>query len=135
MKMLKNYCSQFLKITFVFLIINSSFQKLAAQETELLLKDYDIESVKDATPIVVNALKVCKEKNIKKFLKYVDFDCLQRQCEQKNVKALSTILYSRSAMMNLSIVLRSTSLPKSAHLRVTLRAAQRTLSACALASF
>ena len=66
MKMHKNYRSQFLKITFVFLIINFSFQKLAAQETELLLKDYGIESVKDATPIVVNALKVCKEKKIKK---------------------------------------------------------------------
>jgi len=55
-----------MKTFIIFLILTLSLQNITAQKTELFLKDYGIESVKDATPIVVNALKVCKEKNINK---------------------------------------------------------------------
>ena len=66
MKYRKSYCGQLMKLLIVFLILTLSLQKISAQKAELFLKDYGIESVKDATPIVVNALKVCKEKNISK---------------------------------------------------------------------
>ena len=55
-----------MKTFIIFLILALSLQNITAQKTELFLKDYGIETVKDATPIVVNALKVCKEKNINK---------------------------------------------------------------------
>ena len=66
MKNRKSYCGQLMKPLIVFLILTLSLQNITAQKTELFLKDYGIESVKDATPIVVNALKICKEKNISK---------------------------------------------------------------------
>ena len=66
MKNRKSYCGQLMKPLIVFLILTLSLQNITAQKTELFLKDYGIQSVKDATPIVVNALKVCKEKNISK---------------------------------------------------------------------
>ena len=82
-----------------------------------------------------NVTRNTTKNTFKKFREIVVFEHLQHLCEQKNIKVLSTILESRSAKMKSSIVLRSTSLPKSAHLLVTLRAAQSTLLVCALASF
>jgi parallel beta-helix repeat protein len=66
MKTNKTDYFQFKSIVYIFLIFILFSQKVEAQQTELNLKDYGISSVKDATPIVVNALKVCKENKIKK---------------------------------------------------------------------
>lgn len=41
---------------------------LIAQQDELNLRAFAIETSEDVTPIVINALKVCKEKNIKKMI-------------------------------------------------------------------
>lgn len=54
------------KITIVALLFSCFFQKLVAQERNLDLQTLGIDSVKDATPLIVNALKTCKEKNITK---------------------------------------------------------------------
>lgn len=55
-RLFKNMC--------VFLMLPLFCHSLMAQETALHLKEYGIVSAKDATPIVVNALKLCKEKKI-----------------------------------------------------------------------
>ena len=62
----KLLCNQCTKTIFVFLMFSLFSLQIAGQESELMMKDYGIESAKDATPIVVNALKICKEKKIKK---------------------------------------------------------------------
>lgn len=58
---------QFLKISFFVLVL--LLPALSASGQKILnLKDYNIEKVEDATPIVVEALKKCKEEGISKLV-------------------------------------------------------------------
>lgn len=66
MKTKKTERFQFMPFVYIFLFVTLFSQKVIAQQIELNMKDYGINSVKDVTPLVVNALKVCKEKKIKK---------------------------------------------------------------------
>ncbi len=65
MKKKKNNIILFNK-SLLILITSFLFQDLFSQESELSLNELSISISSDATPIVVNALKVCKEKKIKK---------------------------------------------------------------------
>lgn len=54
------------KKSLLFLILILIFQNSSAQEKEISLGDFGISSTNDVTPLVVKALKDCKEKNIKR---------------------------------------------------------------------
>lgn len=66
--MTKKIISLIILIIVIFSISFCSKAQQKVQQEELNLKDYGIETTKDVTPLVVNAIKECKDKGIKKLI-------------------------------------------------------------------